>query len=41
MLKIFAWFCRIYIAIAIVLAVIITGIIMFPVIIIELLLGDK
>jgi len=41
MLKIFEWFCRIYIAIAVVLALIITGIIMFPVIMLELLLGEK
>jgi len=41
MLKIFEWFCRIYIVIAVVLAIIIIGIIMFPVIILELLLGEK
>ena len=40
-MKIFEWFCRIYIAIAIVLTVIIAGIIMFPVIILEFLLGGK
>jgi len=41
MLKIFSWFCRIYMTIVIVLIVIIAGIIMFPVVILELLLGDK
>lgn len=41
MLKIFDLFCRIYIAIAIVLAVIIVGIVLLPVIILELLVGEK
>ena len=40
-MKIFSWFCRIYIAIAVILAVIICGIILFPVIILELLMGEK
>jgi len=41
MLKIFSWFCRIYMTIVIILVVIIAGIVMFPVIILELLLGEK
>ena len=41
MLKILEWFCRIYMTIAIILVVIIAGIIMFPVIMLELLLGEK
>jgi len=41
MLKIFDLFCQIYMTIVIILIVIIAGIIMFPVIILELLLGEK
>jgi len=39
--KIFELFCRIYMTIVIILVVIIAGIIMFPVIILGFLLGDK
>jgi len=41
MLRIFELFCRIYMTIVIILIVIIAGIIMFPVIILELLRDDK
>jgi hypothetical protein len=40
-MKIFEWFCRVYMAIAIIIALIIAGIILFPVIILDFLLEDK
>ena len=40
-LFLFEWFCRIYIAIAVILAVIIAGIILFPALILECLMGER